>query len=50
MELLKDKNEYVYEAFMNGYRVVHRTSSSFCGISADMAIEQTGMRDSKGDG
>ena len=50
MDLLKEKNEYVYEAFMNGYNVVHRTSNSFCGIPADMAIEQTVMCDSKGDG
>lgn len=25
----ESKNEYVYEAFMNGYRIVHRTSNSF---------------------
>ncbi len=50
MELLKEKNPYVYGSFMNGYHVVHRSNNSFSGISADMVIEQTVMRDTKRDG
>lgn len=50
MTLLKEKNHYVYESFMHGYHVVHRSNNNFSGISADMAIEQTAMRDTKGDG
>ena len=50
MELLNDRNPYVYESFIQGYHVVHRSNNFFSGISADMVIEQTMMRDTKGDG